>query len=181
MSVLKLVRYDHPAIVEPAKKFDFTKPPFDPVQFALDLSETMNAHTALGIAAPQVGVPYRIIAVPQSPNLVMFNPIIVDRSTEVDEREEGCLTYPGLILKMTRALAVKVRFALPNGEVKTEKYAGMTARVIQHECDHLEGRTILTAREGVSRYMAQKKWSKIVSRTGGAPASNPREIQGTYA
>ena len=45
-----------------------------------DMVETMNAHLALGLAAPQLGVPYRIIAIPAQPNIVTFNPYIVDRS-----------------------------------------------------------------------------------------------------
>ena len=165
-----LVHYSSPVISEVAKKFDFDDPPFDPVQFAMDMVETMNAHNALGLSAPQLGVPYRIIAIPAQPNIVMFNPYVVDKSSDTMKLEEGCLTYPGLILKMERSRAIKVRYTMPNREVKTEVYTDHAARAILHEVDHLEGRTILNSREGMDRYMANKKWAKIVSRTGGSPA-----------
>lgn len=168
--ILKLIRYDDPIISSKAARFDFRDPPFDPVKFAYSLVETMNAHRALGLAAPQVGVPYRIIAFPASPNVVAFNPIIVDHVDEETNLEEGCLTYPGLLLKTKRYRAIKVRYARPNGEYVTEKYADMTARVIQHEVDHLDGLTIYNNRDGVEKYMAQKKWAKHVARNGGAPA-----------
>ncbi len=169
--IRSLVRYDHAAIVLVAAKFDFKDPPMDPVELARDLVETMNAHGALGLAAPQLGLSYRVIAIPAQPNIVMFNPIIVDLSEETMNLEEGCLTYPGLVLKMVRSRAIKVRYSQPNGNVVTERYVDHAARAIQHEVDHLDGKTLITAREGVERYMAQKKWAKIVSRTGGAPAS----------
>lgn len=169
--ILNLVRYDNEILSTPAKKFDFKEPPFDPLEFAMNLVETMNAHGALGLAAVQVGVPYRVIAIPAQPNIVMYNPIIVDKSEETMDLDEGCLTYPGLILKMKRSRIVKVRYAQPNGNVVTEKYTDHAARAIQHEIDHIDGLTILTSRTGMERYTAQKKWAKIVRRTGGAPAS----------
>jgi peptide deformylase len=177
VTVLKLVRYDDPILSTPSKRFDLDDPPVDPVRLAMDLVETMNAHGALGLSAPQVGIPYRVICFPSTPNVVMFNPVVVDSTTEETVMEEGCLTYPGLLLKMRRKRAIKVRYFRPNGEVMNEKFADMTARVIQHEVDHLDGRTILNVREGVERYTAQKKWSKIVARTGGGPASIKGEKQ----
>lgn len=71
--------------------------------------------------------------------LVCFNPRIVDVSPEEVYHEEGCLTFPGLFIKIKRPVHIKVRFQYPNGETVTEKFTGITARIFQHELDHLDG------------------------------------------
>ena len=60
--ILKLVSLDHPALHTPTQPFDFVNPPVDPIQLAKDLYETMVENKGLGLAAPQVGLPYRAFA-----------------------------------------------------------------------------------------------------------------------
>lgn len=157
-----LVPHDSPILRTVCEKFDTAKPPFDPVEFAHDLAQTMISHGALGLAAPQVGVPYRVIAVSSNPVGVLYNPIIVDRSSETNTLEEGCLSFPGLILHVERPRAIKVRYSLPNGEVVTKVFVDTTARIICHEVDHLDGKTIIDVQPGLKRDFARKKWAKIV-------------------
>lgn len=134
-----LVDKDDIILVEETEIFDFTNPPVDPVELAKDLAETMIADNGLGLAANQVGLPYRAFAMKASQIIVCFNPIIVDASSEEIYLEEGCLSFPRLYVKIKRPRRIKVRFAYPSGEIVTETYDGMTARIFQHELDHLNG------------------------------------------
>jgi peptide deformylase len=112
----------------------------DPVELAQELVRIMIDSRGYGLAANQLGVPYRVFAMFTQPeNTVCFNPRIVDVGEETVDLEEGCLSYPGLLVKIKRPKNIKVRFAMPNGEVRTDKYTGITARCFLHELDHLNG------------------------------------------
>ncbi len=140
--------------------FDFSNPPINPIDLARDLTECMLEFNGLGLAANQVGLPYRVFTIKANPVLVCFNPRIVDSTTETVKLEEGCLTFPNLVLKVSRPKSIRCRFTLPNGYTDTYKYTGMTARIFQHEFDHLEGR-LFTERVGpVSLTMAKEKMKK---------------------
>jgi peptide deformylase len=76
----------------------------------------------------------------RSENIIgCFNPKIVDTSEEFVLLEESCLTYPNLYVKVKRPRVIKVRYTLPDGQTVTEQYQDITARVFQHELDHLDG------------------------------------------
>jgi peptide deformylase len=137
--ILQLVKDTDPILSTPTPHFDFLNPPTDPVQLARDLYESLVHHKGLGLAAPQVGLPYRAFALFAVPGIVCFNPRIVDVSNETIDLEEGCLSYPNLTLKVKRPRRIKVRYAEPSGEVVTKTLDGMTARCFMHETDHLDG------------------------------------------
>lgn len=158
---MKLVEPNDPILTTPCKVFDFREPPFDPVQFAKDLVKFMYDSNGIGLAANQVGIPYRIFAMRGQPeNFVCFNPKIVQPSEMKIELEEGCLTYPGLIVKVTRPQHVRVRFNTPNGDTLTKQFTGMTARIFQHELDHLDGEIFYNRANRYHRDQALKKWRK---------------------
>jgi len=119
--------------------FNFQNPPEDPVKIAIKIADTMIKNNGIGLAANQIGLPYRVFAMKTNPVIVCFNPRIVDRSTTQSTLDEGCLTFPGLMVKVKRADMIKVRYAEPNGQMKTTKFAGLTAHIFQHELDHLNG------------------------------------------
>jgi peptide deformylase len=119
--------------------FNFSNPPTDPIQLAWDLAATMKAFNGLGLSANQIGMDHRVFVMQTSPVLVCFNPIIVDASNEIIILEEGCLSYPNLFINIRRPSGVKLRFTQPNGNVETMKFNGITARVVFHELDHLDG------------------------------------------
>lgn len=130
---------NHELLHTPLEPFDFQNPPVDPVEFAYELVENMLHHGGIGLAANQIGFPYRVFAVAAKPVLVCYNPRIIDTTTEIVELEEACLTFPNLVLKIKRPSAIRIRYTLPNGHTETHKYVGMTARIMQHETDHLNG------------------------------------------
>ncbi len=138
--ILELVKPNHPILKERLAKFDFSNPPEDPIEIAANLGYTMLSNNGLGLAANQVGLPYRVFVMMATPlPIVCYNPIIVDQSNETVLLEEGCLSHPNLFVKIKRPKKIKVRYAEPNGNIVTQTFDGMTARVFQHEFDHLEG------------------------------------------
>jgi peptide deformylase len=123
-------------------------------RFAEDLLETMYASNGIGLAATQVGQPWRIcvIDIPASIRneknttdiqsiefpLIMINPVITEKSgTEV--LSEGCLSFPGLALQIKRASSVVVNYQTLSNKSLSIRASGLLARAIQHEIDHLDG------------------------------------------
>jgi peptide deformylase len=148
-------------LLEKCEDFDFKDPPFDPVQFAQTLVKYMHEKNGLGLAANQVGVPYRIFAMRGSPeNFVCYNPKIVQISDQTVTLEEGCLSYPNLYVKIKRPSMIRVRFTTPNGDTITKQFIGMTARCFQHEYDHLEGKRFYDQANKFHRDQAIRKWKK---------------------
>jgi len=104
-------------------------------QVILDMLETAHAKGGIGLAANQVGYPFRVIVVSRQ---VFINPEILagnGRSTI----QEGCLSIPGKTIPVTRAKKVKVRYQDENGGYHTVKATNLIAHVFQHEIDHLDG------------------------------------------
>lgn len=114
------------------------------------------------MAANQLGLPYRVFAIKSNPVIVAYNPRIVDASSKEVVLDEACLSYPGLALKVSRPETIKVRYTYPNGATETLIYSGMTARIFQHELDHLNG-IMFTERVGpVALALAKSKLRKKV-------------------
>jgi len=156
---MELLDYRDPGLKVPAKQFDFQNPPFDPIDFAQNLVKFMYDKNAICVSAPQVGVPYRIFAMRGAPeNFVCFNPRVVMNGEEEIRLEEISLTYPGLCVKIKRPRHCKVRFATPNGEIKTETYTGLTARTFLHNMDFLNGEVFYHKANPIHRQQALKKW-----------------------
>ena len=155
--IRQLVSCDHPILRQVMEPFDFKNPPTDPMQLAVDLAETMIQNSGLGLAANQIGLPYRVFAINANPVFVCFNPRIVDQTTETIAMDEGCLTFSNLFLKIKRPRTIKIRFATPTGEIMTRTFDGMTSRCFQHELDHLNGIMYTTH---VSNYHLEKGMNK---------------------
>jgi len=137
--IYELVSPDHPLLRTKLEKFNFNNPPINPIELVNNLIETMVKEKGMGLSANQVGLPYRVFVLYSAEPMPMFNPNIVDTTTELVLLDEGCLSYPNLFLPIKRAKSVKVRYQDAFGEFHTETYTGMTARCIQHELDHLNG------------------------------------------
>lgn len=151
-------KYD-PILKTELEKFDFQNPPTDPIQLAHDLAETMIDKGGIGISANQIGLPYRAFAIMAEQIIVCFNPILLSESVEEIYLEEGCLSYPNLFVKIKRPHTIRVRYTEPNGNVITEKFGGMTARIFQHELDHLNG-VVYTKRANKIHFEQAKKNAK---------------------
>lgn len=142
MALLNILLYPHPLLHEVSEETD---PSCEEVQRLVeDLTETMQAHAAVGIAAPQTGALKRIVVVNVPPErrghglLKLLNPTIVYRSGKRRGRE-GCLSIPWYRANVTRARRIRVRAQNPVGEEMEIDAQGYEAVALQHEIDHLEG------------------------------------------
>lgn len=168
MTILTLVKKDDPTLKTPTQEFDFANPPMDPTQLVKDLAETMISHKGLGLSANQVGIPYSVFVVNGNPIQGCFNPKIVDFSLETLYLEEGCLSYPGLVVKVKRPKKIRVRYTMANGETVTHKFDGLTARCFLHEYDHLQGVVHITRANAYHREKALKNlksYNRIIAKT----------------
>jgi peptide deformylase len=110
-------------------------------RLAEGLLRTQFAARGVGLAAPQVGIGLRLAAIDERdrPPLLLINPEVLDRDDRTVTGEEGCLTMPGLVGAVPRADAITLRNHRPDGEEETLELRGRTARIVQHEVDHLDG------------------------------------------
>lgn len=147
MAILKVARMGHPVLGRAAG------PVLDPSEPAIqrlidDMIETMVDAGGAGLAAPQVHVPLRVVifhalalrndgdAVPLT---VLINPVIDPIGDEMRSAYEGCLSVPGMTGEVPRYLKVRYRGLGRHGEPIDRVAEGFHARVVQHECDHLDG------------------------------------------
>lgn len=137
---MNIIKYPNDILTTPTIPFDFSNPPTNPHELVNQLLQTMNDFKGVGLSANQLGLPYRVFVMRGDEyNFAFFNPKIVSHSNNVDTLEEGCLSVPGVVLKVTRPKSIRVRFQTPSGATDTKTFDGLSARVIQHEVDHLDG------------------------------------------
>ncbi len=164
MAILKIARMGHPVLATPAR------PVADPRSAEIrrlvnDMVETMIDANGAGVAAPQVHVPLRVVVfqapgersdpgLPEeerfdhtAPLTVLINPEIEVLGTGLEGGWEGCLSVPGLRGWVERPDHIRYRGLGLEGEQIERVARGFHARVVQHECDHLEGR-LYTSRMG---------------------------------
>jgi len=108
-----------------------------------DMANLMHASKGIGLAAPQVGIPKRIIICDTGEGLIkMANPEILSGSGR-DSLEEGCLSVPERTVNIYRADKITVSYIDEKDAERRKVFRGLAARVIQHEIDHLNGRLII--------------------------------------
>lgn len=151
MAILKIARMGHPILSRPAAAVD---DPSDPVVARLiaDMTETLADIRGAGLAAPQVHVPLRVVLfqVPASragqdaddqpvPLTVLINPVLEPIGEEKQTGWEACLSVPGLMGAVARYKRLRYRALDREGAMIERIASGFHARVVQHECDHLDG------------------------------------------
>jgi len=133
--------------------------------FMSSMAETMYSLKGVGLAAPQVGLGYRVLVADMSEGrresyVKMVNPEIVDLSDETIKISEGCLSVPNFETEVERSWEVTVLYSTPLGERTKERLSGYYSVVIQHEIDHLNGITILDKAGNLTRRMYMNKIKK---------------------
>ena len=115
-----------------------------------DMRDTMRAADGAGLAAPQIGVPLRVVIFgvernPRYPDAEpvpyteLVNPVLTPLGTDTEEGWEGCLSVPGFRGLVPRHARLRYEGMAPTGERIVREVDGFHARVVQHECDHLDG------------------------------------------
>jgi peptide deformylase len=142
-TAMQIVHYPHPALRHPGKPV-LTIDKDLRLQIGL-MMECMYEAKGLGLAAPQVALPYQLLVmnVTGDPNQkereeVYINPVIVERKGSVDD-EEGCLSFPGLYQKVRRAKSITIKAYDLKGKPVRIEANNLEARAWQHEIDHLNG------------------------------------------
>ena len=131
-----------------------------------DMFETMYAAPGIGLAAPQVGQPWRIfvidLSVGRDPKAVvtMINPEWIEREG-MQLEEEGCLSLPGFTATVPRPHRAIIRGLDRHGEVHTVEGSGLLARALQHEMDHLDGCLFVDRLRGIKRDLIVRKIKKL--------------------
>ncbi len=150
MSVRPILRMGHPVL---RRRADPVGDPTRPEIAALveDMVETMQATHGRGIAAPQIGVPLRLVifhaplgdenarGIEDAPLTVLADPVIEVLDPVMESDWEGCLSVPGMAGVVPRARTIRYRGLDLSGNTVERVAHGFHARVVQHECDHLDG------------------------------------------
>ncbi len=126
-----------------------------------DMVETMYDQVGIGLAAPQVGAPLRLLVVDEGKGVARahVNPVIVEQGGRAVE-EEGCLSLPGIFAEVERAEWVVVEAQDRRGAPIRERASGLLARVFQHEIDHLDGILFIDRLDKVTRDRIKRRIRK---------------------
>jgi peptide deformylase len=140
---MKIVKFPDPILREKIPEFNFENPSIDPVQLEKDLIETMFNNKGIGLAANQVGILSRVFVMGHSENPLtaqaFFNPMVVAHVDDIEELVEGCLSFPGVFVKIKRPKKIKARWQNSKGEWQESEFDGYNCKCFLHELDHLEG------------------------------------------
>ncbi len=157
--LLPLYNDKNPLLAKKQDEFDILRPPVNIIEFANALLHTMNHYGGLGLAAPQCGFPFRMFVMVGG--IVCINPVIVESSNTPIREKEGCLSFPGLYLPITRPDSIKIKYTNEFGNRIEVTWTGATARIAQHELDHLNGIVFTSLVGGLTLQMAKKKKQKL--------------------
>jgi peptide deformylase len=147
--VLPIYAYGHPVLRQSCKEIDANYPQFNDL---LDnMWETMYHSKGMGLAAPQIGLNIRLFLVDseqldkedlegtQAIKQAFINPVIVEQAGDTWPYEEGCLSIPDIRGKVYRQAQLKIRYQDEQFQPQERIFSGITARIIQHEYDHING------------------------------------------
>src|SRR5262249_41769293 len=161
---MQIVKYPHPALRHKAEPVTALSKELE--LLAGGMLELMYKHEGLGLAAPQVAVPLRVLvlnfaadAQKKESEFIAINPVIVESSKTIVDASEGCLSFPELYAKVRRSKKVRVQAYNLKGELYEMTCEDLPARLWQHEVDHLDG-TLFIDKMGLVGRMQSKKYLK---------------------
>jgi peptide deformylase len=142
---MNIIKFPHPLLRERLQEFDFSNPVIDPKKLEHDMLNLMYANNGIGLAANQIGINARVFVMGHKDTpangMAFFNPIVVANTDTINDLEEGCLSFPGIFVKIKRPSAIKARWQNSSGEWSEQEFKGYDCKCFLHEYDHLEGIT----------------------------------------
>ena len=168
---LPIFLYGSGVLREPAAEADLEKK--DEIRALVsDMKETLAYADGCGLAAPQVGVPSRVLIVDGRelvetyPYLkdfyrVMINPVVTQESKTQCEYSEGCLSVPGIYAEVRRPEKITVEYYNEDFEKVSEEFDKFACRMVQHELDHLDGKMFVDMVAPIRRKMIARKLANI--------------------
>ncbi|MFN8280275.1 MAG: peptide deformylase [Saprospiraceae bacterium] len=164
--------YGHPVLQTQAKDIQPEHPGLN--QIISDMFDTMYHAKGVGLAAPQIGLSIRLFIIDtnvyyddealraaKGRKKVFINPLIIEESGPDWGFEEGCLSIPGINAEVSRTTHVHLRYMDEQFNIFEETFDEITARVIQHEYDHIEGKLFIQHINPMRRQMLNGKLNKI--------------------
>lgn len=155
----------HDSLTTPSSKFDFAIDG-DAKELENQMIEFMTTNKGIGLAANQIGLCKRVFVM-GSDNIegfprpfAVFNPNILEYSTETELAQEGCLSYPDLWLTVKRPKSIIAEYQNSNGDTITAEMTGLISRCFQHEYDHLDGVCFVDKVSQLKLNLAMKKLRK---------------------
>ena len=157
--ICELVKEDDPFLRETPETFNFDNPQVDSEKLVDQLFANMIHHNGVGLSANQIGIPVKVFAMATDDEngMVVFNPEIVEWSDETTYIREGCLSFPGLYVAIERAQAIAMKFQTNEGEEQGGSLQEMSAKIFQHEMEHMEGELFIDNVSGFKLKSAMKK------------------------
>ena len=149
---MRLVKETDPILFKRCEPFNFDEPVMDPYELSNELQKIRGEGGGIGLAAPQVGINTQVLVIGmgnfetegvEDYNQVFFNPNILSMGDEKTYMIEGCLSYPGLFVKVKRPKSMVMEWWTEEDTRCEETFDGVTSRILQHEVDHLNGITFL--------------------------------------
>ena len=133
------------------------------------LLDSMKNYNGIGLSANQIGIIERVFVmysdVKKRETITCFNPEIVTKSDTEILMDEGCLTYPGLWLKVKRPDGIEVQYEDKSGEIQHQAMFGLECRIFLHEYDHMEGTNFTQKVSKIKLNRALKRRSKMVKKS----------------
>lgn len=133
------------------------------------LIDSMKHYQGIGLSANQVGIMERVFVmysdVKKGEIISCFNPKIITQSDTEIVIEEGCLSYPGLWLKVKRPDGIEVEYEDKNGELQSKAMFGLECRIFLHEYDHMEGTDFTKKVSKIKLDRAKKRQSKMLKKS----------------
>jgi peptide deformylase len=174
MSILKVARIGHPAVRARAVDLPLDQIPSPETQRLIDdMVETMHEYDGVGLAAPQVHVGLRLAVIEVSedderteggvPLTVLVNPVVNPIGDEKVEGWEGCLSIPDLRGRVPRFRRLELRALDRTGKPFRVEASDFFARVIQHECDHLDGSVYLDRMKNARSLSFIDEWDRHIA------------------
>lgn len=164
MAILPIITIPNPVLRKKAAPIERVDAAL--LKLAEDMLATMYDAPGIGLAAPQVGVLRRLIVMdpsreeePKQP-LIMFNPVILERGSEMRTHEEGCLSIPEFTAEIERPAMTRVGFIDTEGKEQEKTLEGIWSTLVQHEIDHLNGILFIDYLSRLKRDMIVKKFTK---------------------
>ena len=168
---LPVYLYGHPVLRKPSDDVDPTAPELK--ELVDNMFETMYASEGVGLAAPQIGRNERIVVIDADPvaesypecagrRMVLINPDVEVLDGDKVTRTEGCLSLPGLSEDVARVEHILLTWDDLDGNEHSEEISGFLARIVQHECDHLEGQLYIDHVSTIRRQLLRGKLNNII-------------------
>jgi peptide deformylase len=156
MAELKILKYPHKCLrTKTLRVTDFGSELRDTLK---RMTDVMYIDQGIGLAGPQVGISKSILVVDigEGP-LPVVNPRIVDTSEKMSAMDEGCLSLPGINVRVSRPESIRVIFQDAEGEKHEKSFNGLYATALQHEIDHLKGRLIIDYLDPIRSFITRAR------------------------